>query len=95
MGKLTLRYHDEVRKGAVLFDGADHAVIDGVCPFCKAAPFKVAGTGRRISDDDRAYEADGVALCCHKHVGLLRMEMNTLFGLREDEAVANLGIRIY
>lgn len=57
--------------------------------------FKVAGTGRRISSDDRAYEADAVALCCEKRVGLLRVETGTLFGVREDEAVMRLGVRIY
>jgi hypothetical protein len=78
------------------FPGADHAVVvDTVCPGCGAHPFKVAGTGRRIAQDDRAYEADAVALCCDRHVGLLRVETGTLFGVREDEAVARLGIRIY
>ena len=57
--------------------------------------FKVQGTGRRPSEDDRAYEADAVAACCGQRVGLLRLEVSTLFGVREDEAVARLGVRIY
>jgi hypothetical protein len=78
------------------FSGADHAVVvDTLCPGCGASPFKVAGTGRRIAPDDRAYEADAVALCCNRHVGVLRVETNTLFGLREDEAVLRSGVRIY
>ena len=67
------------------FAGADHAVVvDTLCPSCGVSPFKVAGTGRHIAPDDRAYEADAVALCCDKSVGTLRVEVNTLFGLRED-----------
>jgi hypothetical protein len=67
--------------------GADHVVADGCCPSCRAAPFRVQGTGRRIAADDRAHEADAVCLACRKIVGTLRVEVNTLFGLREDEAV--------
>lgn len=78
------------------FPGADHAlVIDALCPSCGHAPFKVQGAGRRIAPDDRAYEADAVAVCCGSHVGTLRVETNTLFGLREDEAVLRMGVRIY
>lgn len=91
--------------------GADHAVADGRCPGCgfqalydiaqangasrDECGFKVQGTGRRPSEDDRAYEADAVAACCGQRVGLLRLEVSTLFGVREDEAVARLGVRIY
>lgn len=77
------------------FQGADHAVVDGPCPHCGCLDFKVAGTGRRIASDDRAYEADAIAYCCNAHVGTLRLEVNTLFGLREDEAVGRMGVRIY
>jgi hypothetical protein len=74
---------------------APYAIADGACPHCKAEPFKVAGARRRISSDDRAYEADGGCIACEKFVGILRQETNTLFGLREDEAMSRLGIRIY
>jgi hypothetical protein len=82
-------------RGSEPFEGADHAVIDGACPRCGAAPFKVQGTGRRIAQDDQAYEADGVSVCCSDHVGVLRLEVSTLFGLREDEAVFRSGVKIY
>jgi hypothetical protein len=75
---------------------ADHAVVVGACcPYCGVSPFKIAGSGRRPSKDDRAWEADAGCLACKAHVGTLRLEVNTLFGVREDEAVARLGIRIY
>src|SRR5882672_3085847 len=66
---------------------AHYAVFLGACPLCHAAPFKVQGTGRRIASDDRAYEVDGVSVCCSKYVGIIRLEVNTLFGIHEDEAV--------
>jgi hypothetical protein len=77
------------------FVGADHAVVDGACPLCKATPFKIAGTGRRPSADDLAWEADAVACCCDQPVGIVRAEPNTLFGVREDARIAQMGVRIY
>lgn len=77
------------------FAEADHAVAEGCCPACTTELFRVQGTGRRIAADDRAYEADAVCLACAQLVGTLRVEVNTLFGLREDEAVARLGVKIY
>jgi hypothetical protein len=74
---------------------ADHAVASGACPNCGAEGFKVQGTGMRPSVDDRAWEADAVAACCSAHVGALRVETNTLFGVREDEAVLRGRCRVY
>jgi len=77
------------------FLGADHAEGQCGCPLCSSAPIKVAGTGRRFSADDRAHEADAVCCACGQHVGIIRAEPNTLFGVREDAAVAKMGVRIY
>lgn len=74
----------------------DHATVDGPggCPKCGAHPLRVQGTGRRIAADDRAYEADAVAMCCSQPCGIIRAEVSTLFGLREDEAVFRSGLVI-
>ena len=92
--KISLKMDGETRKARLPFMDADHCVVNGDCP-CGVTPFKVAGAGRRFSEDDRAYEADGVALCCDKYVGVIRVETGTLFGVREDEAVSRCGARIY
>lgn len=82
---LTVPHHD-----------ADHALVDISCPHCRAAaPIKVAGAKRRIASDDRAYEADGGCLACSTYLGLIRYETNTLFGVREDEAVLLGRCRVY
>lgn len=72
-----------------------HTIADGQCPECFTDPFRVRGTGRRNAADDCAYEADAVCLACMRSVGTLRVEVNTLFGLREDEAVFRSGVKIY
>lgn len=77
------------------FLGADHALLAEPCPECGSKPVKIAGTGKRPSKDDRAWEADARAICCGAHMGIIRAEPNTLFGVREDEAVSRLGVRIY
>lgn len=65
-----------------------------LCPYC-AAPLGVAGSGQRPSDDDQAWEADAGCTACKAHLGLLRVEVNTLFGVREDRAVLQGRCRVY
>ena len=74
---------------------ATHGVVLETCPLCSSSLFRVSGTGRRPSKDDRAWEADAISMCCEKHVGVLRYETNTLFGVREDEAVLKGRCRVY
>jgi hypothetical protein len=93
--RIDLLVSDGRRRCRLDAPDADHAVADGRCPSCHTEPFRVQGTGRRIAADDRAYEADAVCLACTQTVGTLRVEVNTLFGLREDEAVFRSGVKIY
>ncbi len=95
------------RKAFEPFSGSDHALIVGSCPKCghveQASPghgvsgdvFKAAGTNKRIAPDDRHWEADAVALCCRAPIGTFRLEVNTLFGIREDIAVLQGRCRVY
>lgn len=79
------------------YDDCDHAIVDDMerCPGCKAkAPVKVQGTGKRYESDD-TYAADGITVCCGKWLGTIRAKMNTLFGIREDEAVIAGPWRVY
>jgi hypothetical protein len=70
---------------------AEYAILSGPCPKCGALPCNVQGTGRRISSDDRAYEATGVCLACKQAIGTIRAETGTLFGVEEDERVLASG----
>jgi hypothetical protein len=70
-------------------------VVDGGCPFCSADPFRVRGERPRDSSDDRATEADASCLKCGQDVGLLRVEMDTIFGVKEDRAVLQGRARVY
>lgn len=73
----------------------DHAQVEGACPKCGVADFKVAGSGKYPSKDDLAWEAEGYCCACREHVGIIRVETNTLFGVREDEAVLRGRCRVY
>lgn len=80
------------------YEGADHVVVDvwAACPYCAAeGPVKIGGAGQRASADDRAWEADAGALCCRAFLGILRVEVSTLFGVREDRAVLAGRCRVY
>ena len=81
----SLPYHD-----------ADFATAPVHCTSCKTpSPIKVQGMRQRITADDRAYESDAVTVCCGTMVGTLRAEPATLFGIREDAAMARLNLRVY
>lgn len=92
---LTVPGESKARKVYVESKDAPTAVVEGECPVCKAETLSVRGCNRRISQDDRAYEADAHCVSCTAPVGVLRQETNTLFGLHEDEAMAQSGVRIY
>lgn len=77
------------------YEGALHVEVDGTCPECGVASFGARGTGRRPSADDQAWEADALSTCCNKPIGTLRVEVSTIFGVREDEAVMNGRCRVY
>jgi hypothetical protein len=69
-------------------------VPEMTCPECRQ-PLVVGGAGSRPSKDDRAYEADASCLGCRKRMGTLRVETDTIFGVREDERVLNGRVRVY
>ena len=73
----------------------DHVLLGEPFPECGSKECKLQGRDKRIAPDDRAYESDAVAACCAKYIGVLRLEVNTLFGLREDEAVLKGRCRVY
>lgn len=92
---MKIRLVSSRRTVTVPFAGADHAIASGACFHCGAEPFKIAGGGMRASADDRAWESDGKALCCGKAVGVIRAEPDTIFGVREDDAVLGGRCRVY
>ena len=67
----------------------------GACPKCGEGGYHVVGKNMHISDDDRAYESEAFCTKCDALVGTLRLLTNTLFGLREDNAVLKGRCRIY
>ena len=95
--KVSLQTYDgRSLKAAPPAPDSDHAVIEGqACPSCKALPWRVQGHGRRPSEDDRALEADASCKACGVPAGVLRVEVNTLFGVREDRAVLEGRCRVY
>lgn len=93
--KITLVLASERRRCTLPYATSPHVVATGACPHCGVTPLHVGGTGQRIASDDRAYEADAVAVCCRGRVGTLRVDAATLFGLTEDEAVLRGRCRVY
>jgi hypothetical protein len=69
--------------------------MEVACPSCGANPYLIFGGNKHISKDDLAYESDGYCTSCQAYVGTIRLEVETLFGLREDEAVLKGRCRVY
>jgi hypothetical protein len=76
-------------------DGSVSLGVDVCCPSCGVRGVKVSGRNKRISQDDIAYESDAYCTSCREFVGELRLEVSTLFGLREDHAVLYGRCRVY
>ena len=76
------------------YSGAEYADVPDVdCPKC-SEPLQVQGAGKHIVEYD-TYASTAVCTKCHEAVGELRLKVNTLFGLEEDERVFSMGIKIY
>jgi hypothetical protein len=75
--------------------GALSAVPGGPCPKCGHPEYLVRGVNKRIASDNQAYESDAHCTKCDALIGTLRLEMDTLFGLHEDEAVLHGRCRVY
>ncbi len=68
------------------------------CAECGASPMRVVGGESRFAtgkDRHDTYEASAHCVQCKTRVGTLRVKMNTLFGLEEDERVLNGMCRVY
>lgn len=63
------------------------------CPDCHE-PLVVSGGNKRVGAFD-TYHSDAVCTKCNKHVGTLKLKVDTLFGIEEDQRVFSMGIKIY
>lgn len=82
------------KRATIPFEGADHVVMIGSCPSCGAARPKIQGIGNRTSSHSTVTES-ARCLECGDVIGLISVEFDTLFGICEDEAVANGPWKVY
>jgi hypothetical protein len=75
-------------------DLGDCAEFAGSCPACGVKPFRAFGK-EKSERNDRDIVAEGFCKDCGAHVGLIVVETNTLFGLKEDRAVLQGRCRVY
>lgn len=103
--KITLTIDDVVYQARLPYEEAAFVLVDDIekCPFCEhkngevlgvKMKFKVHGRHKRIESHD-TYASDAHALCCGKQVGTLRVKMNTVFGVEEDERVLSGPWKVY
>lgn len=91
---VTVHMDGTERSCFVPFEGAPFVAVDGWVCECGETNC-VRSDERVIALDDRAYEGRAYCVGCKRAVGRLRVEMGTLFGLEEDEAVMRGRARVY
>lgn len=91
--KITLALDSGVRICALPYEGCEHVLPAGCCPFCGDDDWRVQGGA--ISHDRDTYRCQAWCLACGAGVGELRAKVSTIFGIEEDEAVLNSRCRVY
>lgn len=71
----------------------DVGAVDGACPHCQA-PLRIQGERKFIESHD-TYASRSHCVACKAFVGICRAQVNTIFGLAEDEAVLYGRPRVY
>lgn len=87
--KVTLNLPDgTAHRAKPPYEGAKHVDVRGidVCPACGGSPLRVHGVGLPARGHD-TYTSPAVCTACGARVGTIRAQMDTIFGLEEDEAV--------
>jgi hypothetical protein len=75
--------------------GQDSVRFNVGCPHCKTpSPIDVRGKGIRSHDHD-TYYADAEHIGCGGSLGQMRVKVDTIFGIEEDERVLNGRCRVY
>lgn len=69
--------------------------VAGRCPECKADVLRVIGDKRRQDIGHDTVTAPALATCCGSTIGKVRVELDTIFGLEEDERVLHGRCRVY
>ena len=77
-------------------EDAKHADVPGIatCPACGGPSLRVHGVGLPARSHD-TYAIPAVCSSCGARVGTIRAQMDTIFGLEEDEAVLCSRYRVY
>lgn len=92
--KVTLTLPDGSKRRLTPLPSGERAIAEGSCPSCGANELAVAGRGRYVESRD-TYAARAVALCCGEDMGTIRAEVDTIFGIEEDERVLHGRCRVY
>lgn len=93
--RVTLRFEDRTYSAQAPPPGAPAAEVPALaCPHCGEQPLRAAGRGIRETTHD-TYVADAACQACGGAVGTLRAQVDTIFGIEEDERVLHGRARVY
>lgn len=70
--------------------------VHGRCPACNHGELRVIGDERNQDIGSHTIKAPALALCCGQEIGVVLVELSTIFGIEEDRAVLVHGrARVY
>ena len=78
--------------------GAPHLELDRRCPACggpSEGPLRLIAERARQAQVHDTITAPALALCCGAKIGSVVVEVETIFGLEEDDAVLEGRARVY
>ena len=91
---LTTRDGDVLPAEAV--PGGATATVQATCPACATRPMQVHGRGMVRDPESQRDTYRATAACvCGEPAGVLRVQIETLFGIDEDERVLHGRCRVY
>ncbi len=92
--KITFTADGRTVKAKLPHENATFAVVNIACSSCKKKPMSVRGKANEIESRD-TYRSDARCVDCGEDVGVLRVKVDTIFGIEEDAAVLSGRARVY
>jgi len=92
--KIWIELNEQKIEATRPFEGSDFVEAKTDCPHCKAsAPIKVQG-GESFHDHD-TYTCAAFCVGCKGSLGKMKVQVDTIFGIEEDNRVLNGRWRVY
>lgn len=92
--KVTVTIGGKRYKAKLPYPHAKYVVVDVACPECANNPLEAQGVGNQERGHD-TIKSNCACTTCNKVIGTICVQVDTIFGLAEDDKVLNGRWRVY